>query len=192
MQLTPIQKHLLLGTLLGDGCLILNKSEKTARLQVRQQVKHKEFVDWKYSYFQELVSLSPKIDVHNNSWYFRTKSSIHLKQWHDTFYLHKKKIVPTNIKQLLTHPISLAVWFMDDGNGYSHYRGLRISTYGFTQSEQYLLKDCFKTFGIKINVIQDKKGYQVLIPVQSAVQFKHLIEPYIVPCMKYKLATLTP
>lgn len=193
MKLTPIQQDLLIGTLLGDGCLLLNKSKRTARLQIRQQTRHKEYVEWKYSYFQAYVSLKPKLDVHNNSWFFRTKSSVNLKNWHSLFYLNKKKIVPQYIMNLLKHPIGLAAWFMDDGNGYKHYRGFRISTYGFTQDEQFLLKSCLnQNYGLDVNVIQDRKGFQLLIPAQSACRFKNIIKPYIVPCMKYKLSTLTP
>jgi hypothetical protein len=53
------------------------------------------------------------------------------------FYnLENKKVVPLNIKELLT-PIGLSYWIMDDGSRQN--KGLHLSTYGFTLDEVLLL-----------------------------------------------------
>jgi hypothetical protein len=74
LSLTQLQKDFLFGTMLGDGCLITSRSEKSALLQVRQSVKQKEYVLWKYSLFKGWVLTQPREDIHNQSYYFRTVS----------------------------------------------------------------------------------------------------------------------
>lgn len=82
---------------------------------------------------------------------------------------------------------------MDDGNGFKHYNGLRISTYAFGVSGNKLLRDCLlRNFNLKTNLLKDSKGFQLLFPKNSAKKLYQLIYPYIIPCMKYKFATLTP
>lgn len=72
-------------------------------------------------------------------------------------------------------------------------RGLRISSYGFSKKEHFLLKNCLsQNFAIRTSIIQDKKGYQLLFPVDSAAQLYKITKPYVVPCMSYKFALLTP
>ena len=53
------------------------------------------------------------------------------------FYSLNKKIVPSNINQLLT-PRGLAYWVMDDGS--LQNKGLHLNTYGFTNQDVLNLK----------------------------------------------------
>ncbi|MBU0579203.1 hypothetical protein KKE34_01595 [Patescibacteria group bacterium] len=194
LKLSHKQKELLIGTILGDGCLITSRSGKAARLQIRHTMRAKEYVEWKYSFFKDWVLTPPREDIHNNSWYFRTVSHKDLMIIKNHFYTHDGvKIIPSYINELLISPLSLAAWFMDDGNGYNHFPGLRISTYAFKLYGNVVLKNCLlKNFGLKTNLLRDSKGYQLLFPVRSARRLHKLMQPYIVPCMSYKLATLTP
>lgn len=57
----------------------------------------------------------------------------------DYFYPERKKIIPHNIQSFLHDPLSLAVWFMDDGYKRSDCNALRLGTDSFTKDEQYLL-----------------------------------------------------
>lgn len=191
--LSSQQKALIIGSILGDGCLIANRTKTSARLQIRHQLKHKAYVEWKYRFLKDIVHTKPRLDSYNNSWYFRTKQLSVFGEYRSVFYKNNQRFIPHNIDKYLLHPLSLAVWFMDDGNGYQHYRGLRISTYAFKREGTVLLqKALLNTFCVKTNVIQDIKGYQLLIPARSAVRFKTLIEPFTLTSMNYKLATLTP
>ncbi|MBI3559820.1 hypothetical protein HY087_01685 [Candidatus Gottesmanbacteria bacterium] len=52
LKLTKLQKSVIMGTILGDGCLIASRSGKAARLQVRQKAKYHEFVSWKYDFLK--------------------------------------------------------------------------------------------------------------------------------------------
>ena len=91
---------------------------------------------------------------------------------------------------MLTSALSLAVWFMDDGNGYLNSYALRLSTYAFGLEGNLLLKSCLSNnFGLKVSLRKDSKGYQLYIPTSdgSALRFKDLIAPYVIPRMKYKI-----
>jgi len=72
-------------------------------------------------------------------------------------------------------------------------KGFRISTYGFGLEGNKLLRQCLEeNFSISSNLLCDEKGYQLLIPKKSASRLYELVGPYIVNCMRYKFASLTP
>jgi hypothetical protein len=193
LSLTPLQFDFLIGTMLGDGCLIDTRSGKSARLQVRHQHKHSDYVWWKYNFFKEWVLTLPRLDKFNNSLYFRTISHPELKQVSDLFYKERKRIVPSEIRKLLISPFSLAVWMMDDGNGHSTARYFRISTYGFGELGTKQLQTCLlENFQIPSTICSDKSGFFLLLSVAAAKQMYFYIKDYIVPCMRYKFINLTP
>ena len=47
LQLTPIEKEVIIACLLGDGTL--SKSGMNYRLRIEHNFKHKEYVEWKYN-----------------------------------------------------------------------------------------------------------------------------------------------
>ena len=192
LHLTQIQKEFLIGTLLGDRCLITSKSGLSARLQVRHNWNYQEYVLWKYSLFKGWVLTQPREDFYNNSFYFRTVSHPELMEMKQLFYEGTIRLVPKNIKDYLHSPLSLAVWLMDDGNGFKTYRGFRVSSYGFGLEGNILLQECLKVnFSLATNIHKDK-GYRLLFPKDSALRLYHIVKPYILPCMQYKFASLTP
>ncbi len=111
------------------------------------------------------------------------------------FYRDGRKVVPTNIKDLCASPITLAVWFMDDGRlDYrvrSHY-AYRISTDSFTQDEVVLLQEMLLVrFGIQstlhMSLCRGKRYPQIYVGSTGRDAFYQTVEPYILPCFRYKL-----
>ncbi len=121
LKLSELQKEIVIGTILGDGCLISSRSGQAARLQVRHNRKHQEYVEWKYNFFTDWVLTSPRLDPFNSSWYFRTVSHPALMEIKRLFYNGNQRFVPNNVVNILRSPLSLAVWLMDDGNGRKGY-----------------------------------------------------------------------
>jgi hypothetical protein len=78
------------------------------------------------------------------------------------------------------------VWFMDDGGrGAKTPKGLIISAAGFSSTEHILLKECLeRNFKLIVNI---HKNGQFYIPASSYECFYELVNPYIVPSMRYKL-----
>ena len=93
-----------------------------------------------------------------------------------------------NIKQLLKSPLSLAVWYMDDGFHRLDCNGLYLCTSAFTNQEQLLLIETLKTnFGLDARVHYAAGNARIYIPSSSAEQFCDLIREFVLPDLSYKL-----
>lgn len=80
-KLTKRQKEILIGMLLGDGCL--EKNGRNVRLRIDHGTKQKDYLDWKYEELQNLATAKPrlvigKIDIRTKKryqrWHFSTFS----------------------------------------------------------------------------------------------------------------------
>jgi hypothetical protein len=107
------------------------------------------------------------------------------------------KIIPKNIDQLLVHPLSLLVWYYDDGSRRNDCAAARIATHSFTFDENILLQNClFKNFGLNCKIVKagvskkTKKQYYCLsIPAKTFVKFREIVRPLMgtyYPSMDYK------
>ncbi len=195
LDLSSIQRDVLIGTILGDGSFKISHSGKSARLQICHSASAKEYVSWKRNIFGNWVLTEPKYHKINNSLIFRTVSHHLIFEYMQAFYKGRIKIIPQNISDILKSSLSLAVWFMDDGNGYINKNPLRISTYTFGLEGNLLLQKCLsQNFGLQVHLNKDNKGYQLYIPVTdgSAARFRNLVAPYVIQSMKYKLESRSP
>ena len=192
LRLSDLQKSVLVGKILGDGSLMPTLTGKSYRLQVEHQLKQEEYVAWTADIFKDWVISGLRYSERNRSVRFRTISHPEITMMRKLFYLGKRKIIPKNIRKLLTHPLSIAVWFMDDGGVSSSKRAVTISTHCFSKKDNKIIIDCLKkNFGIQANLNWDGKGSRLYIPVNNIAKFKQLVAPYILPSMQYKLP-LTP
>ncbi len=195
LNLSQVQRDVLIGTVLGDGCLKISRSGKAAQLQICHSYSAKEYVYWKKEIYANWVFCEPRYHAINNSLIFRTVSHPLIFEYMEAFYVNKIKIVPKNIKDILKSALSLAVWFMDDGNGNRRDDALRISTYAFGLEGNQLLKNCLReNFNLDVSLYKDSKGWQIYIPLGngSAKKFRELINPYVIPYMRYKLEHRSP
>ncbi len=197
--LTLRQKAILIGTLLGDGILELNG--RNARLRIDHGIRQKDYVEWKHKEFSNLApsgvrDFAQKIDCRTGKIYrhskFDTFSNIFLNEFYRMFYIGRKKRVPSDIVEILKKPLSLAVWFMDDGYKRNDCNALRISTDSFNIKEQKLLLQCLKrNFQINARIHKKSKRRNIYIPSSEAQNFCDIIKPYIISTMNYKIS-LTP
>ena len=197
--LTSKQKEVLIGTLLGDGILELN--ERYPRLRIDHSVKQKEYVEWKYRIFCNLITggikqFSQKLDWRTKKRYshcrFNTISTPLLSEFYEMFYDGRRKQTPKNIDEILKKPLSLAVWFMDDGYKRNDCNALRINTDCFDSKEQELLQKCLKiNFGIETKLHRKGKYWNIYIPNSQVKKFCNIVKSFIIPEMKYKIS-LTP
>jgi hypothetical protein len=189
LTLSPLQRTVLIGTLLGDGCL-MPAYAGNARLQITHCEAQKELVFWKYDVFKDWALQPPFPRPETQSWRFRTISHPELAEFRQTFYRGNTKIVPDNITSLLTEPLSLAVWLMDDGGKKDN--SVSFSTYGFFREGNLLLQECLKAnFGLETSIQHDSKGYRLYVLVKSAKRLEGLVREHVLPCLTYKLS-LTP
>lgn len=201
LKLNETQKALIIGSILGDGTLRIPGRNNEANFTADHGEQQKGYVFWKYKMMKEWVLTSPRQYVRSYhkdrtrktiSWRFSTIAHPELTKLYRIFYPNGKKILPDSIKDLLIHPLSLAIWAMDDGtkSGESFF----FSTQNFTQKEQEVLIKCLKeNFGIdgKINLHsywEDKIFYRIRINSCSLEKLCKLIEPHILPQFQYKFS----
>jgi hypothetical protein len=194
MDLSQIQKDIIVGTLLGDGSLEYDKF-KASRLQIKQAERKKEYVMWLYENLANLVKTPPKQRPDTLQWYFSTRSLRSIEEFRKIFYEGRRKTVPPSIKDILTSPISLAVWFMDDGTldfrEKSHY-SFSISADDFTVEEAKLLQEVLRERFEVVSSIQTpssrgKKYTKLYIGKEGRNKFLEIIRPHILSCFAYKL-----
>lgn len=181
-KLTPIQKDLIVGSLLGDGYLMPTSCGFSFR--VHHSVKQKEYLVWKYNLLKNIVNTGPKRDS-PKSYYFRTVSHPEFNKYREIFYdKENRKIVPDELSKILNSR-SLAVWIMDDGS--RDGGALRIHSYSFNYAENVFLKDVLEDrFGIETNIHKDKGMFRLWIKAASMDRLKKLVMPHILPSMLYK------
>ena len=195
MRLTEKEDAIIVGSILGDGCLEHNGSH--VRIRFEHGISQKEYLLWKYEQLKNIVA-GPPMKVHafhrkNQKFYdslrFYTRSNEAFEKYSETFYKDKRKIIPKNISELLTHPLSLAVWFMDDGYKRNDCNALRLSTDSFNKNEQEILSDILnRNFNISNKLHKKGKTWNIYIPQSSARRFVDIGKPYIIPELKYKIA----
>ena len=198
MQITERQHAIILGTMLGDGCL--ERNGKNIRLRLEHGISQQEYLMWKFTELNTLVTGKPMnvraLHKKSNKFYeslrIYTYSNVALEQYWNMFYPEGKKKVPKEIGCLLTHPLSLALWFMDDGYKRNDCNAFRLSTDGFEESDQRILCDTLsKNFGISSTLHRKGATWNIYIPQKSSRRFVEVIKPFTVPSLRYKI-TLAP
>ncbi|MBI3397441.1 hypothetical protein HY045_03115 [Candidatus Woesebacteria bacterium] len=189
---------IIIGSILGDGSLSpVSTTQRTSRIDISQHNSKLPYLKWLYvklSVGMRLSSVYPKrgYNLHR----FCSKSNKELGYFRELFYSKNgKKIIPTVINSILRDPISLAVWYMDDGNldkRTKYHFNATIATYCFSFIECQRLSDVLKeNFKVRSSVNKTKmrgKTYpRLYIWSESMDRFISIIRPIIHPVFKYKI-----
>ena len=197
--LSQIQFDASIGLVLGDASL--NSSNgKTYRLKFEWSDKHKAYIDYVYSIFDEWiispphkkVRTSPKGNLVTN-WGFQTISHEAFNPLADIFIINNKKSINESlIKEHLTGR-GLAHWFSDDGgkldyNKNSNNKSVVLNTQSFTEEEVEKLSNGLKAkFQLDCSVRANKGKKVIVINNNTYPLFYDLVNPYIITEIKYKL-----
>ncbi len=194
LNLTKIQREVLVGLLLGDACLETQNNGRTYRLKIEYSLKNKEYCKYIYNLFQNWVLTPPrerivKSGIHTSvNITFNTLSHEAFRFYAQQFYHEKRKVVPRIIHKLLT-PSGLACWYMDDGSIKSKQsKGLILNTQGFVKHDIKVLINTLKNkYNLNSWERKQKEGYQIYISGYDLDKFLNLIHEYIIPSMWYKI-----
>ncbi len=189
-------KALLVGLILGDGHLTKSSGGAiTSALDLKYDEKYLPYLEWIHRSLQELhpSPIQRKKGFHQYRFYTQRREDIGVLR--NLFYANKVKGIPTEIQTYLMDPLTLAVWYQDDGTldfrrGY-HANAL-FATHCFTQNECQLLANALSmNFELDIRVcrclMRGKLYFRLYVCSKSMDRFMHIIEPYIQPCFHYKL-----
>ena len=195
-QYTPLSKKtraIILGSLLGDGSLKVHPLYKNARFSFRHSHTQQHYFLWKVEQLKEISSDQCMWKQAKNGfdgwgtvkWRYQSKALpvltelFHLTHPHGTFLIRRKWL------NLLT-PLSLALWWQDDGSIIANGRKGVICTEGFTQSEVRLLRQYLKNVWHVETAVAPKSAREpskVRLWFRSSQQlqsFMRIILPYIV------------
>lgn len=187
--LTEEQKSILIGSLLGDGTM---RKKKDAHLEINHSYAQKALVDWIYSKFKNWVRTEPKWRKGNGkreAYRFATQKLPIFTPFYNQFYLNNKKIIPINLE---LSPLTLAVWFMDDGC--KSRSSVYLNTQQFSKDEQLKLIDLLnKQFGIESTLNKDKTYFRIRVRTSSIKKFIKLVEQFVLEEFRYKFpSVMTP
>ena len=179
--LSKEQRSLIIGSLLGDGAM---RCKANALIEFNHGAHQRSYVDWKYQQLSALVGTPPKLHFGNGgriAYRFTTLSLPELTPFYWSFYSDRRKSVP----EVELTPLSLAVWFMDDGS--KSYRALYLNTQQFDlESQHRLLAMLAKQWSIRATLNRDKTYYRIRIAVESVARFIEIVQPHMLEEMLYK------
>lgn len=189
--------EMLIGKLLGDGNIIIQKNRKP-RFRFGHSIKDR---DWCVHCYQKLACFLPLnppkyrrvIDSRikrgfSELYYVQSKTApiyVHLKE---IWYNNTVKVIPKEFVEKLMTPLSLAWWYQDDGH--LKMKGnipqkIILSTESFSQEEILFLHNLLLN-KFHLNFSTDNNKRLVLYNRRSILAFLSLVRPYLSKGMKRK------
>ena len=184
--LTQLQKSVIVGSILGDGYLRIVPGRKNAFLEINHSFDQKEYVDWKYEILKSICKSPPKSKEGNGkrlAHRFYTKQDENITKLYSIFYKNGKKIIPENFG---IDPITLLIWYMDDGSRCSN-SDFYLNTQQFDLKSQKKLIFALKGLGLEAAINKDKKYFRLRFLKSSIAKLKKIIGEMLIPSMRYKL-----
>ncbi len=182
LRFTEKQRDILIGCILGDAYIT-----KRGQIQIEHSASQLDYIQWKYKMLQSISYGPPtkivRIDKRNNKMTiaYRFWTRQFFRSWRERFYANDRKIIPFDLE---LSPVSMAVWYMDDGH-LMEKRRILLSTEGFNpKSREYIRDLLFHYFDITSIV---KKDGKILIGTKNTRKLAEHIRAFIVPSMAYKI-----
>lgn len=203
VKITAHQRQVLVGVMLGDANLYTQNNGRTYQLRISQSDQHRDYVYHLYDIFQDFVRTAPRRverrsfcnSTPKGRWFFSTLAHHSFQFYGRRFYKNSVKRVPKDISRFLTAR-GLAYWYMDDGSLKSaQSKGVLLNTHGFTLKEvEHRSQVLHEKFALKAHPrkqshqykSQWKTYYQIYISGNSYELLCELIDPFLIPSMRYK------
>jgi recombination protein RecA len=199
--LSDQQWEVVLGSLMGDGCLAppVRQDSESARFRMGHGAKQSEYLDWKTSLLENIphsrttngkgavfADFTPLAEL------YELRSAVYLGDG--------KKFLSEDYLKALT-PLALAIWYMDDGSFSLRSQGRQQRTQGgsgrieicveaMSEGSQVRLRDYLRdTHGLEVRLRKaGTAGKAVLVfSTAATAKFQELIASHIHPSMAYKL-----
>ncbi len=198
--LSDEQKSIIVGSMLGDGTLGKVVGNEQSYYRELHGISQKDYIEWKFNALnpfavrmRECVNNKiyramffhtirhPIFTELEAEWYLRDGSRYVLKN------KRRVKVVPNSIR--LT-PLSVAIWYLDDGWRPKRDNQFYFSTHGFSVDDCDLLVAELCRLGVSSNIRLRTKNQlpEIAVPASSKLNFLDLVESHIpCRCMEYKL-----
>jgi len=187
--------QVLVGSLLGDGSLQINKEGINARFTEHKKIGDVEYLKWKA---KVLTRFYPRIAFNQSQRVFALWTKVHpkLTEFRKHWYPNGRKEVNFGDLERLD-ALGLAVWYMDDGS--YNFRGDTCALYteSFELMENKALKLYFeRKWAISPRICCKRKSrnnwatketYFLLFNVRDSTKFLEVVSPFVHSCMARKL-----
>ncbi len=137
--------------------------------------------------------MHPKTKRVYTYWRLQSHATPELGRWRALFYTDGAKHIPKTLADLLTEPIALATWYMDDGFYDQEQRHSFIYLGRVTREEADIARDAIEENFSLVPRVYDKKekGFALFFPVAETRKLHALVREHVIESMNYKLS-LTP
>lgn len=207
-------RSLLLGMLIGDGCLKFKRHTKQNgevstyyEYVIAHSEKQREYIEHKLNIFHSIMGgKRPKVHTEDVKLkgYDKVHNTCRFSRCHKSFKVLHKYLYSRNNKKYITErvlsyltPQSIAIWYMDDGclskskdkTGKVYSIQCRLYTYFSEEEADIVLKYFQDTWGISPTKSYYKKNdrWNIRFPVIESYKLEDLIHKYVIPSMQYKL-----
>ncbi|HEX2088974.1 MAG TPA: recombinase RecA [Actinomycetota bacterium] len=195
-RLSNFQWEVILGSLMGDGALSPSGSGYGARFRVGHGSRQVEYGDWKASLFSNIgVSRSTNS---KGAVFYDVSPLPELAELRAAVYFGGKKVFSEEyLKQL--SPLSLAIWYMDDGGFSLRAKGMQARTRDGSgrvsicveamesSTQRRLAEYLADTWGIVPKIFRRAGKTVFVFPKDETAKLHALIAPFVHPSMEYKL-----
>ncbi len=207
VDISELHRSVILGSILGDGSLLKNKSSKNARLQIGHCTKQLDYLEWKKSLLDPFVKgkthqaekpgpkeICGKTSYSTGYYLFNTIAHPNITEYYNKFYFRGLKRVHEDVIKDLDE-LALAIWLADDGSfgmrkecKYS-IRG-SIATCSFTIEENRILMEALKKF-YKGHICLSTSGPNPCLYLSGTKHIEALLDlvvPFLPESIHYKFA----
>jgi len=209
IQLNDDDLEFLVSCCIGDGSIRQQIDKRSSQkreyynFNIRHSTKQSEFLNYKAERLNKILGRKAKVREIDNNGYpgiaFGVGNSEILRPIYELLYKNKKKTVTKECLKLIGLQ-GLGIWWMDDGSLTIRRKktkhgtitnGARLgylSTYTDEAEESELIANWISSLtGILPRLAPSKGKFRLMFNSHDLRAFCPIIEPYIIPSMKYKV-----
>jgi recombination protein RecA len=195
-RLSDQQWEFLLGSLLGDAALSSTKSGHGARLRFGHGAAQAAYCDWKASMFANIGS--SRSTNAKGAVLHDLRPLPELAEVRRAVYVGGQKVISADYLKQLT-PLSIALWYMDDGSFALRSKGMQKRTEGGSGrseicveamspgSRDRIVEWLRDEWDLQAQLIERAGKAVVQFPTAETAKLHALIAPFVHPSMDYKL-----
>lgn len=195
-RLSDLQWQSILGGLMGDGAISWSQNRVAGRFRMGHGARQAAYADWKASLFAN-IGTSRTVNA-KGAVFHDLPPLVELAEVREAVYIAGKKVLSEDYLKQLT-PLSLAIWYMDDGTFTIRAKGLQERTRDGSgraevcveaiesTSRQRLAQYLADTWGLRPTLTMKGNHPFFVFPKDETAKLHAIIAPYVHPSMEYKL-----
>lgn len=197
--LKPEQTAVVVGSLFGDASLLWSRKDRVPNFYENHAMRQIDYLKWKAAMLGRPDSVKIRLMTHGYSkgklipyFQFRDRALLGLEP---LFYRteangkRRKIVTRKGLELLVASPLSLAVFYQDDGE-YNYYSNQSILySSDFTMQENEMMATRFRELlGANVRVGLKRKRYpKLLLSTTATDRFIEIVKPFVHKSMLYKI-----